>query len=73
MKFYNKDFRNAYLMFGIMLVMFIYMGASLLIVGQKVGNNRSCIVTCDVDLLSPKKKEAQAESSTTDGKQGSEK
>jgi hypothetical protein len=55
MGWYNKDFRNAYLMFGIMAAMFIYMGVSLLIVGNKVGNNRSCIVTCDVDLQSDKK------------------
>lgn len=56
MKLYNKDFRNAYLMFGIMAVMFAYMGVSLLIVGEKVGNNRSCVVTCDVDLQSDKTK-----------------
>lgn len=54
MKLYNKDFRNAYLMFGIMAVMFAYMGVSLLIVGEKVGNNRSCVVTCDVDLQQKK-------------------
>ena len=59
MKLYNKDFRNAYLMFGIMAAMFLYMGISLLIVGEKVGNNRSCIVTCDVDLQSERKKEAK--------------
>ncbi len=57
MKLYNKDFRNAYLMFGIMAAMFLYMGISLVIVGEKVGNNRSCVVTCDVDLQSPKKQE----------------
>ena len=56
MGWYNKDFRNAYLMFGIMAAMFIYMGVSLLIVGNKVGNNRSCIVTCDVDLQSDRTK-----------------
>lgn len=55
MGWYNKDFRNAYLMFGIMAAMFIYMGVSLLIVGNKVGNNRSCIVTCDVKTLPSQK------------------
>lgn len=59
MGFYNKDFRNAYLMFGIMAAMFIYMGVSLFIVGNKVGNNRSCIVTCDTNIQSPKKSEAK--------------
>jgi len=60
MKLYNKDFRNAYLMFGIMAAMFLYMGISLLIVGEKVGNNRSCIVTCDTNIQPQKKKEPQS-------------
>ena len=70
MKLYNKDFRNAYLMFGIMAAMFLYMGVSLFIVGEKVGNNRSCIVTCDVDLQSDRAKNSKpimqkTESATT--------
>lgn len=66
MKLYNKDFRNAYLMFGIMLAMFIYMGISLVIVGEKVGNNRSCVVTCDVDLQSDRKKDTKPLMQKTD-------
>jgi len=57
MGFFNKDFRNAYLMFGIMLAMFLYMGVSLVIVAEKVGNNRSCVVTCDVNPKTLKKEQ----------------
>ena len=59
MRLYNKDFRNAYLMFGIMAAMFIYMGVSLLIVGENVASNRSCITTCDVDIQSDKAKDSK--------------
>jgi hypothetical protein len=57
MGLYNKEYRNAYLMFGIMLVMFAYMGVSLVIVADRVGNNRSCIVTCDANPKLLKKNE----------------
>jgi len=69
MKLYNKDFRNAYLMFGIMTAMFVFMGISLVLVGENVSSNRSCITTCDVDLQSEKAKETKTipEKRETDG------
>ena len=50
MKLYNKDFRNAYLMFGIMAAMFLYMGLSLIVVDQQVDSSRSCVTTCDINI-----------------------
>jgi hypothetical protein len=37
--------------------MFAYMGVSLVIVADRVGNNRSCIVTCDANPKLLKKNE----------------
>lgn len=50
MKWINKDFRNAYLMGGIMLAMFLFMGVSMFYIGDHVGKNRSCVTTCDIQI-----------------------
>lgn len=52
MKLYNKEYKNAYLMFGIMTAMFLYMGVSLVIVDRQVESSRSCVTTCHVDIQS---------------------
>ena len=55
MRWINREYRNAYLMMGIILSMFLFMGVSLVYIGDQVGQHRSCITTCHVELEKPVK------------------